>query len=217
MSSASFRFRYLLGLLAHAALALVGCTPLPAARADTVVLASCDAEPNFASATELKRWRRFPISVYIELGDLPEPLGALYRQGVLRGIGLWAEATAGRIGTFRLSESRDDADVEISLTEEELPDRAMGSTELTFTEDHIVGARVRLRRSAFERTPFLAHDIANTTAHEMGHALGIVDHSPFPEDKMWVAGNFGIENQARDPLSLLTPRDINTLEQAYCQ
>ncbi len=77
--------------------------------------------------------------------------------------------------------------------------------------------RCLLTRSHFEGTAFLAQDVASTTAHEMGHALGIVEHSPHPEDKMWVSGNFGVENEGRDPERLITPRDVNTLEEAYCR
>jgi len=218
LSAASFRFRYLLGLLCHVALALVGCTPLPTSRnTPPEILSSCNAEPSFVSATKLKRWQRFPVSVYVDLGAVPGALRESYREGVERGIHLWAEATEGRLGTFAISDTRSDAKVELLLTEGSLPDSAVGITELTFTDEVIVRASVRLSRSHYERTPFLANDVANTTAHEIGHVLGIVDHSPFPEDKMWVAGNFGVHNQARDPLSLLTLRDVNTLQQAYCR
>jgi hypothetical protein len=34
---------------------------------------------------------------------------------------------------------------------------------------------------------------------------------------MWVSGNFGAHNEGRDPASLLTLRDVNTLEEAYCR
>ena len=94
---------------------------------------------------------------------------------------------------------------------------ALGSTELKFRGRHITSASVLLTRSRFEGTAFLAQDVASTTAHEMGHALGIVDHSPHPGDKMWVSGNFGVHNEGRDPEQLITPRDVNTLEEAYCR
>jgi predicted Zn-dependent protease len=51
----------------------------------------------------------------------------------------------------------------------------------------------------------------------MGHVLGIVDHSPHREDKMWVSGNFSAQTEDRDPSTLLTVRDVNTLEEAYCR
>ena len=212
LSSASFRFRYLLGLLCHVALALVGCTPLPTAPDSTQALASqlssCGAQPNFASETLLKRWRRFPVDIYVDhnLGALPEAVRGIYREGVEKGIGLWSEATTGRIGKFRVSYQRSHSPVTLSVTRGALPDNAIGITALTFTDERIVNADVQLTRSHYEGTPFLVNDIANTTAHEMGHVLGIVDHSPFSEDKMWVSGNFTVHNQGEDPLSLVTPR-----------
>lgn len=217
MSAASFRFRYLLGLLCHAALALVACTPLPTGAELSQPLATCGAQPSFANVTQLKRWQSFPVDVYIELNGLPEDARALYREGVERGIGLWAEATGGQIGTFRVSDVRPDSPVTISVTDGPLPDNAIGTTELTFTQDVIVRADVQLTRSHYERTPFLVNDVANTTAHEIGHVLGIIDHSPDAHDKMWVSGNFTVENQGYDPLSLLTTRDVNTLREAYCR
>ena len=221
MSASSFRFRYLLGLLCHIALALVACTPLPSSRGATPeILASCGAQPNFASATQLKRWQSFPVDVYVDLGPIPEALLDVYREGVERGIHLWAEAlqhTIGRIVQFRVSYSPNAAPVTLSLTAGSLPENAMGITELTFTDDRIVNANVKLTRSKYERTPFLVNDLANTTAHEIGHVLGIVDHSPSSEDKMWAAGNFGMHNQAQDPVSLLTANDLNTLREAYCR
>lgn len=216
MSPTSFRFRYLLGVLCHIALALVACTP-PTGPDGIQALAVCGAQPNFASQTQLKRWRSFPIDVHVDLSALPEATNAIYREGVERGIDLWARATAGRIGVFRVSYERADSPITISVAPGALPDSALGITELTFTSDLIVRADVQLTRSHYEGTPFLVNDVANTTAHEMGHVLGIVDHSPHPEDKMWVSGNFTIRNHSHDPLSLLTARDINTLRQAYCR
>lgn len=216
MSPASFRLRYLLGLLCHIALALVACTP-PTGPETTNALATCGVQPNFADATQLKRWQSFPVDVFVDLSALPESKHEIYREGVERGIDLWAQATAGRIGAFRVSSSRSSSPVTIVVARGELPDNAIGITELTFTHELIVRADVQLTRSHYEGTPFLVNDIANTTAHEIGHVLGIVDHSPFPEDKMWVSGNFTIHNHAHDPLSLLTARDINTLQQAYCR
>ena len=116
-----------------------------------------------------------------------------------------------------MSYRRSHSPVTLSVTRSALPDNAIGITELTFTAERIVNAAVQLTRSHYEGTPFLVNDIANTTAHEMGHVLGIVDHSPFSEDKMWVSGNFTVHNQGNDPLSLVTPRDINTLKEAYCR
>ena len=157
------------------------------------------------------------MTVYVDLSALPERVQGVYREGVEKGIGLWSEATMGRIGDFRVSYADTDSPVTISVTRGSLPDNAMGITELTFTDERIVNAEVKLTRSHYEGTAFLVNDVANTTAHEIGHVLGIIDHSPFPEDKMWASGNFTIHNQSHDPRSLVTPRDINTLREAYCR
>ena len=173
--------------------------------------------PSFADSTQLKRWASFPVEVYVDASSLPQELRQTYLEGIERGVGLWSEATRGKIGSVRLNYERPQSPISISLSREPLPDDAIGSTELKFTSSRIVSAAVSLTRSHFEGTAFLAEDVANTTAHEMGHALGIVDHSPHPEDKMWVSGNFGVHNEGQDPEHLITPRDVNTLEEAYCR
>ncbi len=218
MSARSFRLRYLLGLLCHIAIGLPGCAGNFAARvAGTRILGDCGLTPSFAEETQLKRWESFPLDVYVDAASLPAERREAYVEGIARGVGLWSDATRGRIGAVRLNTNRPDSPISISLTHAPLPDRAIGATELKFTGRRIASASVLLTRSHFEGTAFLAQDVASTTAHEMGHALGIVEHSPHPEDKMWVSGNFGVENEGRDPERLITPRDVNTLEEAYCR
>ncbi len=218
MSARSFRLRYLLGLLCHVGIGLNGCAGNFAARVvGSRVLGDCGLTPSFGHETQLKRWESFPIDVYVDASSLPKELRRTYLEGIERGVGLWSEATDGRIGSVRLNTDRPESRVKISLSHEPLPDRAIGATELKFLGRRIASASVLLTRSRFEGTAFLAQDVASTTAHEMGHALGIVDHSPHPGDKMWISGNFGVENEGRDPEQLLTPRDVNTLEEAYCR
>jgi predicted Zn-dependent protease len=214
----NIRGRFLLGILFHVAIGLFGCAGNFAARtAGIPVLGECGLAPSFAHATQLKRWESFPIDVAVAVSSFPEEFREAYLEGVARGAALWSEATGGRIGGVRLHYDEREAPISISLSETPLPDRALGSTELNVMGSRILSATMSLTRSRFEGTAFLAQDVASTTAHEMGHALGIVDHSPHSEDKMWVSGNFGVANEGRDPSSLITPSDVNTLEEAYCR
>jgi hypothetical protein len=218
VSARSFRFRYLLGLLCHVVIGFYGCAQnVHAIARPAPILADCGAAPSFAAETTLKRWERFPIEVYVDASSLPAALRKAYVEGIERGAGLWSEATEGRIGSVRVNYDRPDSPITIALSETPLPDRAIGSTELRVAGNRILSASVSLTRSQFEGTAFLFQDVASTTAHEMGHAFGIVDHSPNVEDKMWVSGNFGVRNEGRDPSFLITPRDVNTLEEAYCR
>ncbi len=218
MSAASFRFRYLLGLLCHIVIGLFGCAGHPLAIGSAPrILGDCGIVPSFADSTKLKRWESFPVEVYVDTSSLPQELRPAYLEGIERGVRLWSQATRGKIGAVRLNYDRPKSPISISLSHEPLPAHAIGSTELKFTGSRIVSATVSLTRSSFEGTLFLAQDVASTTAHEMGHAFGIVDHSPHPEDKMWVSGNFGVHNEGRDPEHLITSRDVNTLEEAYCR
>lgn len=180
-------------------------------------MSSCGASPSFTAETELKRWERLPIDVYVDLESLPEANRTAYMAGIARGVGLWGEATAGRIDAFRLNDDRPESPVHLSIVDGKLKDDALGGTELRFASNRIVGATVQIARSEREGTAFLVHDVASTTAHEMGHVLGIVGHSSHPEDKMSTSGNLNRETEARDPSALLTARDINTVAEAYCR
>ncbi len=218
MSPAAFRLRYLVGLLCHVAVALVASSDLstsPSAAADAV--GPCYLASTFVENSDLKHWPGFPVELYIDQGTLPVEHRAAYLEGIQRGVDLWSVATGGEIGRFHVNFDRPDSPISLSMTDGPLPDQAVGSTELTFQGQELVEARVRIRPSEFEETPLLVDDVASTTAHEMGHALGIVRHSPHQGDKMWQSGNFSPRNRNRSPLSLLTPRDINTLRRAYCQ
>lgn len=204
--------------MCHVAIALFGCAGHPFAPVpEPEILATCGAKPSFADSTLLKRWERFPVDVFVDTESLPPASRNSYLEGIERGVKLWAEATRGKIGDFEVNDDKPDSPVRISIAEGPLPDNAIGSTELTFTMNRIVSATVLLTRSQFEGTAFLSHDVASTTAHEMGHVLGIVDHSPHPEDKMWASGNFSVDNAKQEPSTLITSRDVNTLEEAYCR
>ena len=50
-------------------------------------------------------------------------------------------------------------------------------------------------------------EVKHTILHEIGHALGILGHSPYPEDMMYVPHQFGIGD--------LSPRDTTTLYWLY--
>jgi predicted Zn-dependent protease len=218
VSAKSIRGRFLLGVLFHVAIGLFGCAGnFAARRAGIPILGECGLAPSFAQATQLKRWQSFPIDVAVDVSSFPAEFRKAYLEGVARGAGLWSEATGGRIGSVRIHYEEREAPISISLSEIPLPDRAIGATALNVMGSRILSATVSLTRSRFEGTAFLAQDVASTTAHEMGHALGIVDHSPQAEDKMWVSGNFGVANEGRDPSYLITPSDVNTLEEAYCR
>ena len=218
VSAASFRFRYLLGLLFHVAIGLYGCAShaFVTNAVSPPILGSCGEKPSFADATQLKRWTSFPVEVSIDAGAIPEELRETYRDGIARGIGLWSELTGGRIGDFAIRYDGRDAPVKISITGDPLPDRAMGTTELTFTGNLIGSARVRLARSRMGRpsrapshqardvTPvlpprdlvfaFAAGELRKDGRRAVGRHVGVQVHEPGSQ-----LGMFALEHAAQAP------------------
>ncbi|MES2459965.1 MAG: hypothetical protein V4671_05220, partial [Armatimonadota bacterium] len=161
--------------------------------------------PNFSRA-EFLHWAQFPLRVYFANPELAGRLRA--------GLDKWVAATGGVISYEAVS---DPATADISFTLGMLSGGRKGLTTLDFDPDtrRIMHADVVLLQSAPNETHPTGIDLlALYTAHEFGHALGMIasteagaGHSTDPKDTMFPIAN------ASDPF--ITEQDINTLENIY--
>ena len=152
------------------------------------------------------RWpaASLPVRIWAEpVLDLPLHVTAAittWQGGVLYG-----EVRAVRV------EDSTDADVIILLGEPELAlrgDRACtGSTQLEVDLDTaiVLPFRTRVGARSGASSDAVQSCLATTTAHELGHALGLFLHSSDPDDLMY----------GRPTADALSPRDVATLQTLY--
>jgi hypothetical protein len=73
---------------------------------DSRFLCDCCFAERFAISTEIMLWENFPVEVYVDTSSLPREHRRTYLEGIARGVGLWSEATRGKIGSVRLNFDR---------------------------------------------------------------------------------------------------------------
>jgi hypothetical protein len=139
---------------------------------------ACAAQPSY-SVTPL-RWERFPIRVYIEEVDLDRRGFSAVRKAkivalIMKGLDSWSDATGGRVGSVTQVRDFRNSDVNVVFR------NGTGNT----MHDSVHGPFIRHATIMFdiqrwETFPDKDHRIVNGIAHEMGHVLGIGQHTSMP-------------------------------------
>lgn len=181
----------------------------------------CSAVPNYAMNTDLggrlERWEAFPLTVAIDSSSMAlVESWTVWRMGIELGLRAWADATNGALGTTRLVSDASTADIVVRVSTVD-PDSDCSSLDCRGeVTTQVYGGRMHravLLLYPEARTTWTRDKVAQVTAHEMGHALGILLHSFDPADLMW-GGGLGPPVIERYPW--ITPADLNTLAYAYC-
>lgn len=158
---------------------------------------SAELTPNYVSSLQsLHHWGTRQVKVRFEA------LTEAQARDVERAMQLWNQALAGQAELVRTSDS--DAQLSVSMTDPSSLDGAAGTATIQYEQGsgRLRTGRVLLSRALDESwLPVIA-------AHELGHALGIVGHSPHDEDIMY---------PAPAPRLWISERDRNTLLVAYRQ
>lgn len=164
-----------------------------------------------ATETGLFRWpdSRMPITVYIEPADSVPGYRPEFDDCLRHAFREWTTATNGKV-KFDIVSNRDGAAMVVAWTDDmhapELKAEA-GKASVVQDADGIKSADVKLLTvSPWKEGPLGCELLYNICLHEIGHALGILGHSPYPEDIMYplLSTQTGI-----------TPRDVRTLNVIY--
>lgn len=188
-----------------------------ASNADVAIYGTCGNAPNYYASISHVRWKRFPLTVAIDLSAAPRlnegNNASTYLREIQFGAAGWAQSNG--LGLVSFVSGRD-ADIIIQFVGN-LPINILGQTNVwpTPTEYQKKGVLISLNSQAFSNlatTVVFAEALRGVTLHEMGHALfaaGPVSHSPFSTGDVMSSGSseFQVPQQ----------RDINTLRETYCR
>ncbi|MBX3153809.1 matrixin family metalloprotease [Candidatus Obscuribacterales bacterium] len=163
------------------------------------------------TATGLFRWpdSRMPIKVYIEPATAVPGYRPEFDDVLQHAFREWTTATDGKV-KFEIVTNRDGAEMVVSWTDDmhapELQAEA-GKASIVQDSEGIKSAEIQLLTvSPFKDGPVGCELLYNICLHEIGHGLGLMGHSPYPEDIMYpqLSVQTGI-----------TPRDARTFQVVY--
>lgn len=186
-------------------------------------LAECGLSPSYVDSTiadqlppQLLRWRDFPVRAYLDTDGVPTTLRPGYEHAITSGAESWYRATGGKVGAIRWVSDAAEAQIQlrIRLKDQWVP----GRTLVEVSGRELLRATTDIERppsdvDAADKGPggHVHAAVSRVVSHEMGHALGIMLHSPNVEDLMFAAIRLDPGGQS------ITPADRHTLYHAYCQ
>lgn len=161
--------------------------------------------------TGLFRWpdSRIPISVFIEpaagmTGYRPE-----FDDALRHAFQEWTATTGGKV-KFDIRSEKAGSAIVVSWTDDlHAPELTAEAGKAWVVQDleGIKSAEIKLLTvSPFNEGPVGCEMLYNICLHEIGHALGLMGHSPYPEDIMYPQ----LSTQAG-----ISPRDIRTFSALY--
>jgi tetratricopeptide (TPR) repeat protein len=149
---------------------------------------------------------KMPLKVFIKDGSTisdwrPEMVGL-----VREAMGSWQTATRNKV-RFITSPNQAQADIVVGWTHAMAHDR-VGENPFEAIGNTITRSDVTVAIHTADGRPMPWTGLKQTVLHEMGHAIGIQGHSPFPQDIMYWQVN---AQQGQG----LTSRDIQTVSMLY--
>jgi tetratricopeptide (TPR) repeat protein len=164
-----------------------------------------------ATSAGLYRWpeSRMPITVFIEPGEAVNGYRPEFDDCLRHAFQEWTTTTKSKV-RFDVVNDRDGAEMIVTWTDDmhapELRAEA-GKANVTQDSDGIRSADLKLLTvSPFKEGPLGSEALYRVCLHEIGHALGIIGHSPYPDDIMYPL----LSDQ-----SGITPRDAKTFFAVY--
>ncbi len=173
------------------------------------------------STPYISRWSmtRMPLRVYFEPSQDVRNYQNSYDTAVPRALDLWCKATEGKLSWRTVDEKRN-ADIELRFTADPAEvGKSESHSEAGICEAQSMrqkGAKiaginhcvVKLLTTDSDGNPYSQDALEATAAHEIGHALGMREHSSNPNDVMFFAATKTVKEG-------LTERDANTIKHIY--
>jgi tetratricopeptide (TPR) repeat protein len=161
------------------------------------------------------RWpaKKMPLKVHIQSGDGIAGFKPRYAELLRTAFDEWSEASQGKV-TFKFVDNGASADIRCSWTSEpsQLKNRAeRGETQILYEQAGAVqrATVVILTVPTMGLSGVSDNQMRWISLHEVGHALGLIGHSPDPADIMFLG-----ESMA-DLTRYLSERDRQTLIRLY--
>jgi hypothetical protein len=156
------------------------------------------------------RWseRQFPLRVSVR--PLPPSLeseSARIRTAIERGLGVWERTVSDRVPTFRFKQT---SAAELRFVwVENMPEHMGGQTRIRLGPGgtQLRPESIKIPFRMLSPNPAYPERLETIVAHEVGHALGLLEHSPDPNDLMYAS----LVGKTAEP----TQRDLNTLRMLY--
>jgi hypothetical protein len=218
-------------ILAGVALSILGCgahiVPQPDTAKDYLAYAAFESPDHLGL---LLHWpeRKMPLKVYLP----PPPQGWFTDSDAVveatrRAVTDWTDAAGPGVPSFGFVDSAGAADIPILWEavppQSEFAGVAHCSYRIDFATRHFAVQSVGITAWDRDGTQVSVEGLHRTLLHEMGHALGIANHSPNPEDIMypWVrdqkpgslAEGWVLPSKSRE----LTVRDRETVRKLYAR
>jgi tetratricopeptide (TPR) repeat protein len=169
----------------------------------------------------LARWSmtRMPLRVWVEPGTGIANYSPDFDACVPRALDLWCKASEGKISwTPALDKANCDIEVMYTADPKEVG-KSESHSEAGICHTRILGLRgakiaavthatIKMLTNDNAGRAYTMDELSATAAHEVGHALGMKEHSSNPNDTMFFAAT-------KNPRDGLTPRDVATIKAVY--
>jgi len=177
------------------------------------------AAPNAWTALpdSIPRWplQKLPLTVFIASGAGVTGYSSTFHDLFIRALSEWSQVSDGKL-RFQLVTDPDDADITVGWESSGPGNAALveaGNTLTTASISRRTGiasiehARIMLLTQV-QGVSFGSEEFKKIALHEIGHAIGIKEHSPFPADIM-----YAVTSHAQKPM--LSAGDISSINQLY--